>query len=203
MRAGPASRARGFTLIELLVALVVFAIMWTLAYGGLASVLNTRAQVSDALQRTAMLQKALFRMQQDLEQVRHRPVRDDFGDTQPYFGLNPATGRLIFTHGGRENPLQLPRSTLQRVGYALEQDELVRYSWTVLDRAQGAQPTRAVLADGIEVLDWRFMDSDRNWRETPELPASAGQPPPLPLAVELTLDTRDWGLIRYVFLVGV
>lgn len=205
MHAQPAlRRTRGFTLIELLIALVVFALMAAMAYGGLASVLNTRASVDKALARTTELQKAIFRLQNDLEQVRQRPIRDNYGDAQPDFFLDPNSGRLIFTRGGHENPLLLPRSTLQRVAYAREDDKLVRYSWNVLDRAQDTKPARTVLADGIDGLAWRFLDRSHNWTETP-IPRDAASDqltPQLPLAVELTLDTHDWGRLRYVFLVG-
>ncbi len=198
------NNASGFTLIELLIALVVFALMAAMAYGGLASVLRTRTAVASALERTAELQKAVFRLQSDLEQVRRRPVRDNYGDAQPDFFLDPNDGRLLFTRGGHDNPLLFPRSTLQRVAYAREDDKLVRYSWDVLDRAQDSAPARIVLAEGIEHLAWRFLDRQHHWSETP-LPrdATAGElTPVLPLAVQLTLDTRDWGRLRLLFLVG-
>ena len=76
-------------------------------------------------------------MQRDIEQVVPRTVRDEYGDAQ-----SPLVGGedLQLTRAGWRNPGGRQRSTLQRVGYALEEQQLVRYCWSVLDRAQDSEP---------------------------------------------------------------
>lgn len=201
--------AGGFTLIELLVALLVFAIMSAMAYGGLEAVMRTRTEVHDAEQRTRTLQLAMFRLQTDIDQLRNRPVRDSMGDTRPSLMFDDATDRLIFTRGGWANPLQERRSTLQRVAYGFEDGDLVRYAWRELDRAPDNHPARVVLARHIKSLTWRFLGQDHQWHDSlqtrdqslsPVTPGGAdkAQPASRPLAVEVNLNTKDWGQLRYV-----
>jgi general secretion pathway protein J len=197
-------RARGFTLLELLVALSIFAMMAAMAYGGLSSVIRARTGVDASLERTQRLQQAVFRLQSDLEQAAARGVRDQFGDPRPALAAEPALG-LSFTRHGWRNPLQEPRSHLQRVRYRLDEEgRLVRHHWRVLDRAQDSAPVETVLLEDVQRLEWRFLDGGREWRDRwPPLAADAPAPDPweaeLPLVVEVRLTTEDRGEIRQLF----
>lgn len=191
--------------------MLVFALMSAMAYGGLEAVMRTRSEVAEAAARTRELQMAMFRLQADFDQLRARPVRDSLGETRPSLMFDNATNRLIFTRGGWSNPLLEPRSTLQRVAYGFEDGDLVRYTWRELDRAPDSQPTRTVLARHIKSLSWRFLGKDHTWRDTLLAPdqvspavsvagtdASGKALNPRPLAIEVILDTDDWGTLRYV-----
>ena len=54
--------------------------------------------------------------------------------------------------------------TLQRVGWRLEGEALVRYHWNVLDRGFDSQPVRVALLDGVGSLRVRLLDGERRWR---------------------------------------
>lgn len=150
----------GFTLVELLVAIAVFAVMAAIAYGGLSSVIDTRDSIDAALDRSKMLQMATWRLQQDIEQVVARPVRNRFGDAEPAVMGNPDTG-LTITRNGWPNPLSEPRSTLQRVHYHLgPHGHLVRSYYRVLDQAQDNTPVNADLLSGVTQIEWRFLDKN-------------------------------------------
>ncbi len=59
-----------------------------------------------------------------------------FGDKESaLFGPSKNGFLLEFTRFGWKNLLLSTRSNLQRVAYAFEENELVRYYWPVLDRA--------------------------------------------------------------------
>lgn len=200
---GRGRRRGGFTLLELLVVLAIFSMVSLLAYGGLNSVLNTRATVAAALDRTVAMQKAYLRLRDDLQQLRHRPVRNAYGtESEPALVL-AFDGRVEFTRGGWRNPLGHARSTLERVSYRVDEDNrLLRESWRVLDRAPASEPVRVPLLDRVRRMEWRFMGPDNQWQsEWP--PLSAGSVPaaevPPPRAVELMLETEDWGELRLVF----
>jgi len=205
-RRGPRA-ARGFTLLEIIIVVAIFAIFAMLAYGGLDAVLKTRASVETAQLRLAELQKAYIRLRDDFQQVRDRPIRDNFGDTQP--GLRGADNAAIeFTRGGWRNPLSLPRATLERVGYRLEDGALVRASWRLLDRAQDSKPVETILLTDVTDLRWRFLDHQREWQTRwPPLSsgATAGQAAtvPPPAGVEVTLKTRDLGEFTFLFRIGL
>ena len=194
---------RGFTLLELLVVLVIFAVLSVLAYGGLGSVLTMRSQVAQALERTNALQKGYLRLRNDFQQLRARPIRDDYGMVQPAL-LVRHDGSVEFTRSGWRNPLNLPRAALERVAYRVEDGRLLRSSWRVLDRGQNTEPAEVVVLDQVEEAAWRFLDAKREWQASwPEaaglLNANPAEPPPPPQAVELTLQLKDLGEVRYLF----
>jgi len=190
----------GFTLLELLVALSIFAIVAVLAYGGLGTVLDLRILTEESAERLAELQKTYLIVQRDIEQLVPRPIRDEFGDEQAAIS---GAAHFRLTRGGWRNPLNNPRSNLQRVGYALEEQQLVRYSWLVLDRAQDSEPREQVLATGINSISVRYLDTDDSWQEQwpPEQVSGSGEPlsDELPRAVELTLEHEHYGEIRWLF----
>jgi len=201
------SMQRGFTLLELVVVIAIFGVMSVMAYGGLASVLDSRARVETALNRTAALQKAYLRLRNDFQQVESRPIRNEFGQGQPAFIASPELARTEFTRGGWRNPLGHERSTFERVSYRLDDRKLLRETWRVLDRAQDSAPVKTELLDGLKELRWRFLDAGRQWQtrwpadlsQTAE--ASVGAAPPQ--AVEITLVTEDSGELVFLFRTGV
>ena len=130
-------RHRAFTLIEMLVALAVFAIMSALAYGTLSQTFTSAEILSARMDRLQAIQRTVRVVGQDFMQLSPRPVRNELGD-----GFSAALSTsfdsgfaLELTRGGWSNPIALPRGTLQRAAYRLEEDELIRYHWNVLDRS--------------------------------------------------------------------
>jgi general secretion pathway protein J len=195
---------RGFTLLELLVVIVIFSVFALLAYGGLDSVLNTRRQVEDALDRTATYQKAYMRLRNDFQQVSARTARDGYGDAQPALrtDLSSGSARVEFTRGGWRNPLLQPRPSLERVSYRLDQHKLLRESWRVLDQAQDSQPVSLAVLEDVDEAKWRFLDTQNNWHELwPDANTPEQKGPPL--AVELVLSTKGLGDLRFLFRVGL
>lgn len=211
---------RGFTLLELIVVIGIFGVFATMAYGGLNTVLSARAQIEDKLARTEEYDRAYLRLRTDFQNAAPRGVRDSTGQELPPFGYDSFAQRIEFTRGGWQNLLSLPRPTLERVSYALEESEyvdrsrgarfqdkrLVRRSWNVLDRAAQTKPIEVTLLDRIQEADWRFYDANGQQSEAwPSANGNAGVPSarqPPPTAIELTLKTRDWGQLRLLFRVG-
>ncbi len=196
---------RGFTLLELLVVIAIFAVFALMAYGGLDTVLQTRAGVEVAMEKTASVQKAYIRLRDDFQQVRNRPARDAYGDLQPAIYVS-RDARVEFTRGGWRNPLLLPRPGLERVSYRLDGKKFKRESWRVLDLAQDSKPVELVLFDDVRELRWRFLDDKREWHEdwppTSNSSVTAANAP-IPLAVEIELDSEGWGELRFLFRLGV
>ena len=149
---------RGFTLIEVLVALAVFGVMWVLSYAVLGSTLGNVDYLTGRMERLQNVQRTMRYLSSDFLQAAPRPVRDELGDSYvPAVYSNLGSDfALQITHGGWTNPAGLPRGTFQRVAYRLEEDELVRYYWTVLDRTYANEPVATVLLDNVESLYFRF-----------------------------------------------
>jgi general secretion pathway protein J len=126
---------------------------------------------------------------------------------------NPALGSTVplvsFTRGGWTNPVGLQRSELQRVSYALSNGALIRQYTAVLDATLDDPVISRTLLDHVLGFSLRFMDAGHNWQTqwpVSGVPGAAGsttvagtaQDPTLryrPIAVEITLQLADWGLI--------
>ena len=193
-------RATGFTLLELVVVLAIFAVLSMMAYGGLSAMLTGRAKVAESLERTAALQQGYLRLRNDFQQLRARTARDGYGETQPALIVQP-DGSVEFTRSGWRNPLSQPRSALERVAYQFDEGRLLRRSWRVLDRAQESEPVEVAVLDQVDDAEWRFLDAKLEWHDAwPAVAALVGSPPsPPPLAVELTLQVKDLGEVRFLF----
>ncbi len=151
--------------------------------------------------RTRAIQSTMQRLNLDFTSLEPRPVRQPLGD-----GLLPAlraneksADELVeLTHSGWSNPAGVPRSTLQRVAYRIEDKKLIREYWLVLDRTMTSEPESAVMLDGVKTVKFRFMDANRSWHDQwPPLGYSPADAPWLrPIAVEVTLDLEDWGELK-------
>ncbi|MDX1496523.1 MAG: type II secretion system minor pseudopilin GspJ, partial [Salinisphaeraceae bacterium] len=206
-------RNQGFTLLELLIALAIFSLMSVMAYGGLSAVLQTRETVGEAMDKLTEVQKAIYRLQTDIEGSQSRPIRNQYGDVDPAMRLEIDGLGLYFTRSGWRNPLSVPRSVLQRVYYRLEEKQLIRRSWPILDGIAVESPTEdsyqeVVLLNDIEDIEWRFLQTPPvSGAEFDELEWIEQWPPfslepddnALPLAVEVQITSAHWGELRYLF----
>lgn len=193
---------KAFTLIEVLVAFAIFGILAAFAYGALSQTLLSAEILGERMDRLQAIQKSVRYLSQDFLQLAPRPVRQELGDSfkpalQTDFSVEFA---LELTHGGWSNPVALPRGTLQRSAYRLEDDELVRYYWTVLDRTLSNEAIGVTILDGVESLLFRYLLDSGDWIEQwppPTLPGPLGLRQ-RPRAVEIVLTLQDEGEIRRI-----
>ena len=210
-------RARGFTLIELLVAMFITAVLFAIGYGALDQALRSRGTIEQQAARLTAVQRAMRLMEQDFELLQPRAVRDPGGNgyqsalvAGARSGVGAAAGDLpivTFTRGGWSNPAGVARSELQRVAYVLREDRLVRQHWVVLDPAPGSEPRERPLLDEVEALSLRYMDAGHQWQnDWPPPGVGAGdlrRQRMRPIAIEITLELRDWGrLVRVIEVAG-
>ncbi|WP_419535639.1 type II secretion system minor pseudopilin GspJ [Endozoicomonas sp.] len=200
MRAKSISCLKGFTLLELMVAIVLFSMISAAAYKLFMSVTRAQEVTQSVLDELDKLQRAEVILEKDIFQMVRRPIRDESGRPVAALKLPGSGGSSIeFTRSGWHNPLQTPRSTLQRVSYSVEGDELVRYYWLILDRAPGVTRIRQTVMSNVKSLKFRFLDENKRWvsmwpplqkfqPNTPEDNLSL-----LPGAVEMTIVHEKMG----------
>ena len=191
------SSINGFTLLEILVAVVIFSILSTLAYSSLITILDTNAALNRQAEQLAALQIAILTVGRDIEQFIARPIRDEFGDSQP--PLRGSASQVEFTRAGWLNSVAGKQSGLLRVGYQSEEGILYRFSWTVLDRAQDSQPQREFLLNKVTTFALRYLDRQSQWHERwPPLTVSPNELPLLK-AIEVSVQVENMGNINRLF----
>jgi general secretion pathway protein J len=195
-------RQRGFTLIEILIAVAVAAILAVMAFEAMQQALKSRERIKEHAARLQSLQFTMRSFVQDLAQLSARPVREPLGgEFQP--AVEGGT-EFVFTRGGWTNPVGLERSTLQRVRYVLREDKLYREYWLVLDAQLEPAPIPRLLLDGVLNFKVRYMNEGREWQDIWPPASQAGGALTMrelgrrPLAVELTLETKDFGVLTRI-----
>lgn len=192
----------GFTLLELLISLAIFSVVSIMAFSGFRAVQTTTEHVDAAASELAKLQTIFLLIGRDMQQIIDRPIRDEFGDAKPAFvGAASGFGNLLeFTRAGWVNPLGTARSNLQRVAYGIKDDSLVRFTWPMLDRVQGATPREAVLLKEIKGFELRFLGFNGEYAsEWPPQTLNGVAPPALPRAIEVTLEVTGWGKLKRLY----
>jgi len=204
------SPAHGFTLLEVLVAITIFALIGIASYRVLSSVMQANERLAGRAEQMRSFNRAFWVVQQDAEQLMPRNVRNADGAlalTPNYLVVNNESDMpLIFTRGGRANPLGLQRSSMQRVAYRIDHHPdyensesphyheerwyLLRYTWASLDGSGNKENALVqVLLPDVESLNINVLTKNGLESEWPV----QGQPDtvPLGLQVEFVLAEGD------------
>ncbi len=197
-------RSHGFTLLELIVALFVSAVMFAVGYAALMQATEQRDAIRSAQNELATLQRAIRLMTLDVTQSDPRPINDILGrgELAALLGGDGSGRVLALTRGGEGDARSSGRPTLRRIEYRLEQGQLQRLAWPVLDPVAGVQPRVRVLLRGVRSIEFRFLDNEGQWSSVwpkPGASSAAGSLRQRPRAVEVRIDTEAEGVLRRVW----
>ena len=199
---------QGFTLLEILIAMAIFTLIGLASTSVLTSVIDSDELSSQRFEKLEVLQRAMLTLERDILQAMPRAIRvngehsstvmsggeDLFGSEADGIGL---------VRGGWHNPqFMLPRSTLQAVGYRLQEGQLQRLYGNYLDNVIGYEPKIKVLLEDVDDLQIEFLaqssgetNEESAWQE--DYNAAV-----LPVAVAVTISTKTFGVIRREFVLG-
>ena len=204
----------GFTLVEVLIAMAITAFVAVVGYTGLTTVITGVDSLRQETRQLEELNRAFQVLGRDLHQFVDRSVYDEFGSRLSSMeGGELAAQSLSFTRAGWHNSVGLPRSSLQRVAYYIDEDKLIRASWPVLDRTGAVEPVEVVLLREVDTFQVRFLgaldelevnrDSQidrRFWQENwiPDVSRREALTEP-PIAVEVRLLVPQWGQLERLY----
>jgi len=187
----------GFTLIEIIISLFIFSIVSIIVTSALHNILNMQSAAEKKATRLAQLQITLLVMSRDIEQVLNRPITNASGQIEGFVGT---ANTMTFTHAGLANPFgQLPRSTLQRTRYELNNGILERLTWPMLDQTNGTKPDVKSLLNAVKELHFEYLDNKKHFQSV--WPPPDPQQAMLPLAVRVSLTLDDWGKISQLYII--
>lgn len=178
----------------MLVAVAIFGLIAAAGVGLLSVSVAAQEVAGRKLADVAALRRASALLAADLANAAPRLRRNETGAVRPAFEADEDSFSLV--RRGWENPDSAPRSSLQRIDYALANGALERRSAGAVD---GTAPDRAaVLVRGVRTIAIRYRSARGEWRERwdPVNPAE------LPRALELVVETERHGTVRQLFLVG-
>ncbi|MDC8829343.1 type II secretion system minor pseudopilin GspJ [Alteromonas gilva] len=197
-------RSKGFTLIEILIAMAIFAMIGLGATALLSTVIDSDEISTEKFARLQQLQRFMMTLERDILQAVPRAVRIEGQENNIVLRggseLNDSdAGSLAFVRGGWHNPkLALPRSTLQSVGYRLNEQKLERLSSVYVDNVIGFEPKVRVLLDNVSDFTVEFYtgnsgdDNESAWHDNHSSEV-------LPRGIRITVTLNDVGSIQRVF----
>ena len=191
--------AAGFTLLELLVALIVFAIMSAIAYGGLNRIFAVRERIDAENRKWRELTLVFGRLEEDIGQAVNRTYLDSFGTRKSALighaqlvGVDDANLSLIRMGAGGSTGVA---ADMSHVGYRLREGRLELMQWPALDLPPRAVPTVHVLMQEVQAFELAFMNEKGVWEDKWEPDASASV---LPRAVQISLTLAGGTRVKRV-----
>jgi general secretion pathway protein J len=203
----PNKHSGGFTLIEILVAMAIFTIIGLASTGVLNSVINSDQLSSERFEKLEELQRAMLTLERDVLQIVPRKVRINGEPVSMVISggedvFDSDADGLGFVRAGWHNPqMLLPRSTLQAIGYRIQDQQLQRLYGNYVDNVIGYEPKVKILLSDIEDFRVTFLTNVKKLEEHEEWEESYSSAT-LPIAMSITIVSKTFGEMRREFMLA-
>jgi general secretion pathway protein J len=187
------NKCTGFTLIELMIAITVLAIISTMAYSGLNSVLKSHEILSKKQESFNQLIQIITPLQKEFRTIIPRPIHDKYNSLLPALKLEKTTNLTFsFTRGGIPNPSGLQKSSLQRIDYFFSEKTLIKRIWLTVDNYNADDHRDEVISTTLNLFNIEVLGFDGVWYQ--QWPNNKNDPPDLlPKAIKFTLALPEFG----------
>lgn len=186
---------QGFTLIELMIAITVLAIISTMAYSGLNSILKSHEILSKKQDSFNQLIQIITPLQREFRTIVPRPIHDKYNSVLPALKLEKTNIlSFSFTHGGIPNPSGLVKSSLQRVDYFFSEKTLTKRIWLTVDNYNTDDHRDEIISTTLNQFKIEVLGFDGVWYS--QWPNNKNDPPDLlPKAIKFTVAMPEFGEI--------
>jgi general secretion pathway protein J len=198
------NKHRGFTLIEVLVAITIMAIIATLTGQALHTATSSSEATNDAVKRLSSVDRTWTLIESDLRNALPRAITPTMGEPIPALYANRSSEYwLRVFRGGVVNPLHAPRSELIRIGYRLTDNVLWRDTWVNIASIDERDVIKQKLMTDVKDVVIRVLSNQATsiaagpWVQ--DWPDSGTAPAVLPRALEVTIQTEDYGEMKRLF----
>jgi general secretion pathway protein J len=201
----PRKPSSGFTLLELLISLSIFAIISVVTFAAINYSFKVVESSKGKVERFAQVQITWHLISQDLLQIVSRPIRTDSNTLAAYIE-NSDENLVSFTRGGAPRLGIYPaESGLVRVSYKLEENNLYRITWPVLDRDSNAQPIRSLLLTEVDAAAFTHTssttssNSSNSSNSSSSFAGNAQELIKMPQSIKVKLTLSDLGEIERIY----
>lgn len=189
---------QGFTLIELLIAVTVLAIISTMAYSGLNSVLKSHEILTKQQNNFNQISRLANQLQKEIRQIVPRPVHDKYSNFISALKLETANGVIFsFTRAGIPNPSGLQKNSLQRIDYFFSKPVLKKQIWLTIDRNNSSDYKEEIVGNNFTQFKIELMGFDGLWYQ--QWPVNNNEAiDVLPKAIRFSFATQESGEINRI-----
>ncbi|BCG64183.1 MAG: general secretion pathway protein J [Methyloprofundus sp.] len=183
---------KGFTLIELLIAISILAILLSLAYSGLNSVLLTHQRITEQQQRLQQFNYTFTQLHSEIQHIVPRTVTDSYRTPLAALLLTESNDlQFSFTRAGHPNPSGIARSSLQRIDYYLQDKTLYKRIWFAPDNTETDNYREQQLLANVTQVTIQVLAYDKRWYSN--WPPQNAPLNILPLALKISMSTPLYG----------
>lgn len=185
------NKQSGFTLLEIVIALAVSSLLLVITYQSIDDALMVKTSLNEKMESSKKLTRTLWLIERDVFQAAPRAITDELGSEMPPFiysggqGLELTVaqqGFSIYSAGG-----------FSRIKYNLDDGDLIRSIWTVLDRSNTSKPKKLVLMKEVKSFDVFLNERFEYW------PVNEGM---IPRTVKVLIEKENGEVFEKTMIAG-